>query len=36
MGMSKNLMIACCPEEDNEEDDFDDFLSATADSPEAK
>lgn len=32
MGMSKNLMIACFPEDDGEEDDFDDFFaSAQAD-----
>lgn len=36
MGMSKNLVIERFPEEEVEEDDFDVFLSATADSPEAK
>jgi hypothetical protein len=36
MGMSKNLMIEKFPEEEDEEDDFDLFLSTTADSPEAK
>ena len=34
MGMSKNLMIACFPEDDGEEDDFDDFFrSQQADEP---